>query len=305
MIFDDLNNALCYVNSVFKALSYSPNGTLVAREFVPVLHTALSVMSVESMRVGQPFLVRRGMLFAVLAQLATGAIALPLYYAIICYYGSRSRHNKPLPSEAAWTVLLSVPVLFLLPTWNVHATGWTYDALSLWQIYPVFLSLAYTVLPPLLKPILGRTRSPVPVSLIGLRGVALSAQQHVVVIDTLKRRQEGSLGAGLLQTFLPWQHDKSSDNDLVHEAHLFFTEDFLLCTLALLAFVIVRHGGDTLGQKSWAAIVWLSLAAPVGPGGSTSAIWASDVLHRPVRKVNSPSRGVSNTPAARDRPKKE
>lgn len=143
-MFGDLNNALCYVNTVFKALSSSPSGTLVAREFVPVLHAALHVIPVESMRVGQPLLVRRGMVFAMLAQLATGAIALPLYYASLCYYGLRSRYNKPIPAEAAWTILFFVPVLFLLPTWNVHATGWTYDALSIWQSYNPSISLAYT-----------------------------------------------------------------------------------------------------------------------------------------------------------------
>ena len=287
------------------ALSSSPSGTLVARGFVPVLHTALHVISVESMRVGQPFLVRRGMLFAILAQLATGAIALPLYYATLCYYGLRSRYNKPIPMEAAWTILFSVPVLFLLPTWNVHATGWTYGALSIWQIYPVFLSLAYTVLPALLKPVFGRTRTSVPISLIGLCSVALSAQQHVVVFRTLKQRAGVSLGAGLLQTLLPWYHDGPVDNGLVREAHLFFTEDFLLCTLALVAFVIIAHGCDTPSQRSWALAVWAGLAVLVGPGGATSAIWASDLLKRPVREVKRTSQGVDSAPDIGERPKTE
>jgi hypothetical protein len=270
---------------MFRAVSFSTTGTTLAEQFTPLLYTALNIISVETFRTGQPFLSKRGMLFVLLAQLTTGAVALPLYYATLCYYGSKHNPPKaPILPERAWTVLLSTFALYLLPSKNIIDTRWSYDALAIWQMFPIYLSLAHTILPTILKPLLGRTSTSIPIFLLGLAGTAVSASKHFKMVQPLLEKD--SLIPGLKEIFLPW-YNNPTELGLTHESHLFFTEDFLLCTVGLAAYLVLAYGGHGSGQKVLTALAWVALTALVGAGGATSAVWASTILFSPeIGKVD-------------------
>lgn len=263
---------LCYVNTMFKAMTERRESILVAEGFGRWLFSALAILSVDSSRTGQPWLVRRFNWFMLVAQLVTGAVALPIYFAITAIWASKHNPPKaPILPETAWSALLSVVAGYLVPSYLVDSSNWSYGALSIWQPFPLYIMALQTVLPAILGQIVHRTSSSVPILLIGLVGVALSAQSHFAMFKS---------GVPLEKIFWPFWNYKAAQG-LPEEAHVFFLFDMAGCVSALSSYLILAYGGHSMASKLGSLVVFAILTALVGPGGAAAVFWAATVVFAP------------------------
>lgn len=266
------NELLCMVNTVFKALTENRESLLVADGFARWLFVALAILGVDSARTGQPWLVRRINWFMLAAQIFTGAVTLPVYFSITSIWASKHNPPKaPILAERAWAALLAAVGGYLVPTYYVEATKWSYGALSIWQIFPVYLMVLQTILPVLLGPLVHRTSSSVPILLIGLSGVVLSAQSHFAMFGS---------GVPLEKIFWPFWNYKAAQG-LPEESHVFFLFDMAGCVTALSLYLVLAYGGHGTASKIGSLIVLAILTALVGPGGAAAAFWAGTVVFAP------------------------
>jgi len=265
-----LNNLLCYICTTFKAVSFKPESLLGADGFARWGFACAAILGAESARTGQPWIVRRANWFLLAAQLVTGAVMLPLYFVATSIYASKHNPPKaPILAERAWAALFAALGGFVLPSYFVQASGWSYQTLAIWQLFPIYLSVLQTVLAPLLAPFVRRTGSSVPIILIGLIGVALSCPAHFAMLT-------GDIP--LQKIFWPfWENAEG----LPDEAHRFFIWDFAGCVIALSSYLVLAYGGHGTGSKIGSLVVLAILTALVGPGGAAAVFWSGTVVFAP------------------------
>jgi hypothetical protein len=115
-------------------LLQSEPAALVASQFGRAYLVITAIVAYESFK-QRSFWARRGLIILLIGQLATGGGTLPLYFGLVAL--SRwSRKSAYITVAEVWAVFIATLVGYCLPTYYVGKTGWSYDALSLWQIYP-------------------------------------------------------------------------------------------------------------------------------------------------------------------------
>lgn len=266
----ELNNLLCYINTTFKALSTKSEAYLAADGFARWGFAATAILGAESARTGQAWVVKRVNWFLLVAQLVTGAVTLPLYFVATSIYASKHNPPKaPILAESAWAALLSALLGFIVPSYLVQKSGWSYDTLAIWQLFPVYLMVLQTVLPVILSPFVHRTSASVPIILIGSIGAALSTPPHFAMLT-------GDIP--LTKIFWPfWEKAEG----LPDEVHRFFIWDFAGCVIALSSYLVLAYGGHSTASKLGSLVVLTILTGLIGPGGAAAVFWAATVVFAP------------------------
>lgn len=160
-----------------------------------------------------------------------------------------------------WSILLSAIIGYLVPTYYLAKTAWSYDALSIWQIYPVFVMILNAILPYILYPFLKNTSPLYPIYLVLAVSIYLSAKAHFEMLAS---------GVAFQDVFLLFSQPES----LAHDAHRLFLFDFLTSTIASWSFVALTFDSASAEHKFgyfWLLVVLVNM---VGPGGALAVVWA-------------------------------
>lgn len=171
---------------------------------------------------------------------------MPLYFAAVIAARQKlrrqSKTEEVLSPEIAWTVLLSSTIGCLLPSWLFTKTGWSYAALSVWQLYLLFVDTLNSLLLPILRAILPRRNTSVtPIVISGLLDLSLSVMAHHAP----------------LRSPLAWHtivlYKSTGRYVLAEAAHLFFVWDYAFVAVASLSHIAtfnthkVRKAGVVAG----------------------------------------------------------
>lgn len=255
-----VNEVLCAFNRVFQALTLSPPAVLLAGQFAALCYPVVVIFAYESFR-QSGFLARRGHFFLLLSQLVSAACVFPLYYAIVAYTRTSASMARRPTAPQTWSILLASIIGYLGPTYYLSKEKWSYDSLSIWQIYPIFVMALNVVLPFLLRPFLKNTSPLIPVYLILAISIYLSAKAHFEMLAS---------GVAFQDVFLLFSQPES----LAHDAHRLFLLDFLTSTIASWSFVVATFDSASGEHKFGYAWVLMVLVNMVGPGGALAAVWA-------------------------------
>lgn len=264
-----LNQLLCTYNRIFLAQTGTPQAKALTNIFSRLQYTTSAILAFESFR--QPgFLAQRGLWWLLISQVTSIGATMPLFLALAASR-STSVVSRTVKPAQAWSILVSLLVGYLGPSLYVTRAGWSYNSLSIWQAYPLYLIAICLVLPPLLgrftqtnAPI--EKQSQVPIIAISVVGVAISAQAHFKF-----------LGSGIdfrdLVLVFP-QRDRVPAGSITPVAHLIFLVDMVSSFVAGCAHVILSFHGEDAERKLGYCLVLLALTNFIGPGGALAAVWA-------------------------------
>lgn len=254
------NEILCVFNRVFQALKLSQPAALLAGQFGALCYPVVVIFGYESFR-QTGFLARRAHFFLLLSQLATAAGIFPLYYAIVAYTRTPASMARRPTAPQTWSVLLASIIGYLGPTYYLAKQEWSYESLSIWQIYPVYVMVLNAILPFVLRPFFKNTSPLIPIYLILAISIYLSAKAHFEMLAS---------GIAFQDVFLFFSQPES----LAHDAHRLFLFDFLMSTLASWSFVVLTFDSATPEHKFGYAWMLMVLVNMVGPGGALASVWA-------------------------------
>jgi hypothetical protein len=244
---------------IFQALKESHAARLLTGQFAACVYVAVVIFSYESFR-QKSFLARRGQIFLLLSQLATAAGCFPMYCAVVAYSRSAATMARRPTAPQVWSVLLSSILGFLVPTYYMGKQGWSYDALSLWQIYPVYVIILNAILPTLLKPIFKKTSPSIPIYIILALSIYLSARAHFEMLTS---------GVDFRDVMLIFKQPQN----LTTDAHRLFLFDFITSTLALMCFVVLTFDSASGEHKFGYFWVLMTITNIVGPSGALAVVW--------------------------------
>lgn len=283
--------SLCAINSVFRAVKQSEPATVLASYFGAFLTSGVFIATYEGFRprgTGLWAWLARGSSLAFLAgQVVTAAVSTPLYFALVAAATAAPKFKRTKSgdvlleprarpaTEQVWAVLISTWVGFIAPFVRAKITNFDYTALSVWQPFPLYVLALNLVLPPLLRPVVGKASPNLPIVLIAVGGVFASASVHLKFVWYLANLESGALkavrDAFLLYPLSEWAPDWASN--LPSLAHALFGADFAFVFLANAAQVIL--GFEPGLDEAVALAVNLVLgSALLGPGAAIILLWA-------------------------------
>lgn len=177
-----------------------------------------------------------------------------------------------MPHEA-WTVFIALLVGYIGPSFFVTYQGWSYDSLSIWQAYPLYMIGLTIILPPVLRAFtaspssaLGEKQTRFAIIAIATVGVLLSCHSHFKF-----------LGSGIdfrdVIHIFPQKPQVPADS-ITPAAHLIFLFDMLASFIAGCAHVVLSFFGEDAERKLGYGIVLVALTNFIGPGGALAAVWA-------------------------------
>lgn len=193
-----------------------------------------------------------GALVLLLGQAVPISIVYPAFYALA---------GRPTgPRRNPWLPCLAVLAGYGAPVVGVIRSKMGYGALSLWQMYPVFVLIAWGVLAPLLRNVGGSVREQ-SVIVGAVVGSVTSGpwMQFVIGLVTGKVSVTEYLGY-------------SAGADFAHAALWVFVVDFIVVAAAALA--VAGMGGK---PRSTSSLVQCAVVAVVvGPGAAVTWFWVED-----------------------------
>lgn len=268
---DWLNQLLCTYNQIFLAQLGTPQSKALANIFGRLQYTSSAILAYESFR--QPgFGARRALWWLLLSQATSIGATLPLYFAL-CASRSAQTVAKSIKPEQSWSILAALLAGYIAPTIHVMRSKWTYDALSIWQAYPLLMVGICSLLPMLIRPFFDsisaaspEKRSRIPVIGIAAIGVALSMHAHFKF-----------LGSGIDFRDLVHIFDQKSASpagSITPAAHLVFLFDMVSSFIAGCAHVVLCFHGENAERKFGYCIVLVALTNFIGPGGALAVVWA-------------------------------
>lgn len=148
-----LNRGICLLVEFFKAAIEDPISHVLLVEFASVVAVATLIGLISANRSSAGTTVRWGTTaFLMFMQVVGGAIALPIYFALIVYHSSSSARASFIPSGIARALLPALVCGFVLPSVALVAPGifpsrsvWEL-ALAIWQLFPILVSVINMVL---------------------------------------------------------------------------------------------------------------------------------------------------------------
>ena len=257
-----LDDLLCRINTIFQALTRSPAAQQVAGQFGPFVYIASGIVAYESFK--QPsFLARRGLPILMVAQVVSAGGTLPFYFALLASsrWTHKARQGDQIRPDQVWSILIALIVGYILPARNLVKTGWSYDALSIWQIFPIYMIIITTILPFILRPFLKNTPSANPIYILATLGVYLSADGHYRMLAS---------GIDFRDVAMIFPQPAG----LTRDAHFFFLADYLFCIIAVGSHVVFSFEASTSEEKLGYFLCLFFGSQVVGMGGAVSVLWA-------------------------------
>jgi hypothetical protein len=262
-----INDGLCFGVGFFRELFKTEDGSILAEVFSQTFFAATFIVAYEQLR--QPALLAKlGLPLLFIGQFVSAAVVLPLFFAIVAI--SRKQNIKagkmsvvaPPSSERVWTALIAAIVGYAVPTRYIATTDRSYDALALWQLFPLYMLALCIILPPILRPFLKNTSHEIPVLLAGIIGIYLSATAHFKMLTA----EAGPLSAALPYLF-------STGTGLSFDVHHFFSVDAWIVVIATFSQVVLSYESDA--EESVGCVMFLVIfTALLGPGAAALIIWS-------------------------------
>lgn len=257
---DQLN---CLLNSVFMAAHESRDAQLLMGPFVAVLLSGLMIATYESFRPTHRgngvlgFVARCSSLFFLWGQRITAGFAMPVHAAFCVWSHATAKQKRFRPDgRHAWSTLLSVVGGFLVPTFYIAREKFSYQSLSIWQPFPVYILLLNLVLPYVLP----KASRGAAVGLIAVLCTVVSVSSHIELIrETVDGRRLGDI---FLYATVP-------QGTLSFAGHSLFLVDFVAVLVTVTSLVLLPYWAK-LGVL--VSMVVISMAA--GPGAALILVWA-------------------------------
>lgn len=276
--------AICTLYSGLQDLQSKQNRgayTFVS-QLVRVGPLLITILSYESSR-QKSFWRRRGASFyVILAQLLSGAVSVPLYFATLCYgeadQTSRKEMKKreevknsdktPVSGTTAWSIFTSVTVGYLVPLAYGIYSHWSNRSITTFLGFPIYVMTINTLLPLVLQRRF-RQNAPSPqLPLLITAGIStlLSLDGHLKLLFS---------GIPLKHIFWPSQTAIGMTQDL----HMLLLHDYAFVLLELASFVFLyTYRSATKREKMKAVKLGAAISLLAGPIAGLSIIWTMKEL---------------------------
>lgn len=281
-----LNQVLCQLNLVFDAgTKQAKEPAVLLNTFGPLFMTAVAIATYEGFRPihrgnkgPSGVIARAASWFALLGQRVTAGFALPLQRAFIQWSAARKQRYASDHEELSawvpkakyvWSTLLSLIIGMVVPTLYMQSEGFSYEALSIWQPFPVYVLALNIVLPYLL----GWTRNRyVPTVLLTALLIGASVRSNLELVK--------GIGAGEIDFRKAFLIDLPADKlALSSGAHILFGID--MASVFILNTLVVLFGyGAGIGGFLAQLLPFTIATVFLGPGGSFALFWGYKEIKR-------------------------
>lgn len=271
--------AICTLYSGLQDLQTKQNRgayTFVS-QLVRVGPLLLTILSYESFR-QKRFWRRRGASFyLILAQLLSGAVSVPLYFATLCYGEADQTSRKEIKKReelknfdktaisgtTAWSIFASVTIGYMVPLAYGVYSHWNNRSITTFLCFPVYVMTINTLLPSALqRSFPSNTPSP-QLPLLFTAGIStlLSLDGHVRLLFS---------GIPLRHIFWPSHTTIGMTQDL----HMLLLHDYAFVLLELASFVFLyTYRSTSKRAKMKAARSGAIISLLAGPIAGLSIIW--------------------------------
>lgn len=279
-----LDRVLCSINLIFDGGANGPKpGALLLSTFGPLFMAASVIATYESFKPVHRrnkgisgLLARAASWFTLLGQRITAGFALPLQRVFTSWSSSSSRFPASSPeglrdnvpdAKFIWATLLSTIIGLVLPSLYMQENKYQYDAISIWQPFPLYTLALNIILPPLFS----WTRSRyVPTLFLTLLVVGASVRSNHELVKAIAGGE-----ATLREVFLL---DLPADQmSISFGAHVLFAID-MASVFLLNVFAVLFSSG--IGGAIASAIPFAAATALLGPGGAVALFWGVKELGR-------------------------
>lgn len=260
-----LDNLNCLLNSVFIAANESKDAKLLMGSFVAVLLSGIMISTYESFRPAHRgngvlgFIARCSSLFFLWGQRITAGFAMPIHAAFCVWSHATAKQKRSRPDgKYAWTTLLAVIAGFLVPTAYIGREQFSYESLSIWQPFPVYI-LAVNLILPRILPKAPRASA---VVIIAVLCTVVSVSTHIELIRATLLDDARRFGDIFMFDPLP-------QATLAFASHALFLVDYLSVVVTVTALVLLPYKA-----KLGVLIAMLVISAAAGPGAALILAWA-------------------------------
>lgn len=284
----------CILTTTFQAAHASKPARAVADILGVFLIPTVVVMLYESFRPVHALtsiggvLARGASFFLIIAQGVAGGLGIPLYFtaaALSTSSGGAAAHSRALsapkpgaaliaaalpPPPAAWATLAAVFGGYILPSIPLYRglqTGWTFDALSKWQIFPLYVLFLALLLPRVLPVIVPWTATE------GSRAYAVIALALLGLIPSLAAQWRLVFGdVALADVFLLRPQGAQIMSTMGYGMHIVLLADLVAIVGATASYVLTADGGSGPDVRGRFVLFGL-LSCVLGPAGALSVMW--------------------------------
>lgn len=237
----------------------------------------VTILSYESFR-QRSFWRRRGAsLYLILAQVLSGAVSVPLYFATLCHGESNDTKGKKQEESSlslnrfgkaeGWSIFASVTLGYLAPLAYGVLTNWSNKAITTFLCFPLFIMTINSALPALLHRFNDHSRTAhLPLLVTSGITMLLSLDGHIKLLFS---------ASPFRHIFCPSHTTIGMSQDL----HILLLHDYAFVLLEIASFLFLytyRH--STRREKTKAARIGILVGLLAGPVAGLTAIWASNEL---------------------------
>lgn len=263
-------NYLCTLYTSLQSLNTSPGAYSLVSQLVRFGTIFNAILAYESHR-QTGWLARRGLtVFLLLAQLLSGAVASPLYFALIFSNEHTQRVRKAaLSSEAAWSVLFSLLLGYLLPVYAGSASGWSNNHITAFLGFPVYLAALNSILPWTLRSSFQGKSSKIPIILTALLCIVVSAPGYIKLLW-------GEIP--LHKAIWPFNNDPG----VVRDVFVLLLHDYMFAMLALASYAWIRlkEVMPVFRKEHYLATVLFLLITQGDPACLVAWVWGASEYYR-------------------------
>lgn len=260
----------------------------------------VTILSYESFR-QKSFWGRRGAsLYLILAQVLSGAVSVPLYFATLCY-GEKSTDTKGKKQEdvsvsehrlsqiEGWSIFASVTFGYLAPLAYGVSTNWSNKAITTFLCFPLYIMTINTALPPVLRRFKNqRNTAYLPLLLTSGVTMLLSLDGHIKLLFS---------GSAFKHIFWPSHTSAGMTQDL----HALLLHDYAFVLLEIASYIFLYTYRNTeKREKIKVARMGLLLGVLAGPVAGLTAMWTRQEL-KLSNELSDSNGGNSTTGAATER----
>lgn len=289
-------STVCTIYSAVRAVSRDASASLLASQLVRlgVLFSAITLYEGARHSKCDSTTARKssynaGPVVLLVAQVATGAVALPAYFLRLCLRSDAGKGQQDVtssrpPTEHIWTVASSILGCFVLPLIYAQRTGWNNTSISLTMAYPLLLMGTSWFLPPVFRNLISPNNSlfsipSLPILIVAAAAILASITGHVQL-----------LGSNLPLSSIFAFH---GGDDIVGILHRMCAADFIICSAALASWVITHLPEVSFKSRIAAVVKVVAGSVVAGPSAAIAVLWASRELRLSSDSSSESSRSVS------------
>lgn len=263
------DRTLCNFVTFFHVSFTSPGGWTFTTNLLASIPAPFFILYLEAARIGRPSSLAFPTAFALLAQSLTAAAALPVFWILLL----SSKSTGGISSSSAAALAAAFIVGYGLPTLAIIADYENRSLLALWQIFPVFISVAQRIFASAFCP--SRAESS-PASLRSgylITQLALSSMAFVAIafhLHTLFSSTHSALDT-FRDIYIPAYPDYPHTHSLLSEAiRLILTWDGLFAWSSTLLAGLWAFSVEEIVKSC--VVLPLAILA-LGPGGTVTVVW--------------------------------